>query len=459
MYSELEQLISYLRNKKILIAGFGREGQSSLRFLQKYVPEATIAIADFNVLADDYPGVEIRCGKQYLDFDNSFDLMLRSPGISLMNIPSQWGDSGKMSSQTDLLLQFFSSQVLGITGTKGKSTTTSLIYHILKQCGVDAILAGNMGLPFFDQLAATENKKIVAELSSHQLETVRYSPSIAVLLNIFPEHLDHYVSFDEYAAAKWNIARFQQSTDVFLMSSELFNVEDDYFLNDFVGQKLLFGCNDDYDKSFSVLKEDKWLLNYQQIGSEFAYEKNKIALRGIHNRSNIAAALGAAVAAGVSPNDALEAVYSFESLPHRLEWVGKINDIGFVNDSISTIPQSTIAALEAFPESDTIILGGFDRGIDYSVLVNYMASHRVSNVILMGPVGIKLGELLESRMLADSFFYAPNMQKAIEFAIRRTPKGKICLLSPAASSYDQYLNFEHRGDDFRNWVHELGKQR
>jgi UDP-N-acetylmuramoylalanine--D-glutamate ligase len=457
MYAELEQLVSFLRNKKILIAGFGREGQSSFRFLQKYVPEATIAIADFNVLTIDQPEVEIRCGKQYLDFDNSFDLMLRSPGISLMNIPSEWRDSGKMSSQTDLLLQFFSSQVIGITGTKGKSTTTSLIFHILKQCGVEAILAGNMGLPFFDQLAETENKKIVAELSSHQLETVHHSPSISVLLNIFPEHLDHYVSFNDYALAKWNIARFQQDSDVFLLSGDLFKAYSSEFFDDFRGQKVLFGSIDAYEKPFSVFTEEKWLLDLLQKHIELTFEKNRIALRGNHNRSNIAAALGAAVAAGVLPNQALEAVYSFESLPHRLEWVGTVSEIGFVNDSISTIPQSTIAALEAFPETETLILGGFDRGIDYSVLVNFLANHRVLNVILMGPVGLKLGEMHESRMLADSFFYAPNMQKAIEFAVKRTPKGKICLLSPAASSYDQYLNFEHRGDDFRHWVRKLGK--
>ncbi|PKP01004.1 MAG: hypothetical protein CVU11_16550, partial [Bacteroidetes bacterium HGW-Bacteroidetes-6] len=342
MYVEFQQLIAFLQNKKILIAGFGREGKSSFDFIQQYAPSAQIVIADCVNLKVDLDGIPVREGKDYLAFDDSFDLMLRSPGISMMDIPQDWILSGKLSSQTDLLLRFFSANVIGVTGTKGKSTTTSLIFHILSTNGHRVILAGNMGLPFFDQIAQAENKWIVAELSSHQLETVKASPSVSVLLNIFPEHLDHYLSFDAYAAAKWNIARFQHQNDFLFLSRQLFAEAGSLLKELDCGQRIMFGCEKSKNSSFVAIVSEKLELQFGSVDAVVDCDWKKIPLRGVHNRVNIAAAVGASVTAGVTPENALDAVYSFQPLPHRLEWIGDINGVGFVNDSISTIPQSTI---------------------------------------------------------------------------------------------------------------------
>ncbi len=448
MYYEFENITKFLYEKRILIAGFGREGKSTLNFILKYVKNAIVTIGDekdFN-FGDEFAGVQVSklTGKDFLGNPDDFDIMIKSPGIALKNIPEEWKKTNKISSQTDLLLRFFYKQVIGITGTKGKSTTSTLIHHLLVNNGIPAILAGNMGLPFFDYLLDAENKKIVAELSSHQLEIINKSPAISVLLNIFPEHLDHYNDFNDYAKAKWNIGIYQQAENQFFIPYEWVGKEWQNF------QTLCKSYLNWFD-----FKNDKLIVGYNNDFIEEKIDLNKMPLKGRHNLKNCAAALGVAIKSGIDINDAIRSLFTFKPLPHRLEFIAEVNGITYINDSISTIPQSAIAALEAFPQSDTIILGGFNRGIDYTDLCEYLLNSSVGNVILMGEVGKIIGSAIENIKSDKKIFYVDSMSAAVETASQNTAKNKICLLSPAAASYDKYINFEYRGNDFRKCVMDL----
>jgi len=456
---ELNDIVRFLQNKKILIAGFGREGKSSFAFLKKHLRPNQIFIADRNPelpkeLPESFPASNLYSGNDYLKSGGNFDLILKTPGIPMSEF-AHIENSEIISSQTELFLKFFRSRVIGITGTKGKSTTSSLIHHILKTNGIDSILAGNIGAPIFDYLD-THNGTYVLELSSHQLQNCRYSPHISVLLNIFPEHLDHYKSFEEYAEAKWQIALHQNAEDLLILPQSLYECASEKhslkaniqgFDTQRLNQNEISGIGFGLDSIF-----------YKSNSGENIIKCNcsRIKLRGIHNRLNMGAAFLATSACGLSNEQIMEAMYSFEPLPHRLEYVGRFKDIDFYNDSIATIPEACIAALSSVPECDSIILGGFNRGIDYESLIQFLISNNVSNLIFLGEVGQILKNILRKYNHHKKVFDAYNIKMAVEMAYKHTKKGHACLLSPAASSYDQFKNFEDRGDQFKAAVKFIG---
>jgi len=448
MYQELSNVIDYLKGKRILIAGFGREGKSSLRFLLKHVPDAVITVGDAKdfEFESEFAGVNVRkvCGDEYFGDHDDFDLMIKTPGISLKQVPQKWIQSEKITSQTGLLLSFFGHKVVGVTGTKGKSTTTTLIHHLLVSNGIKAVLAGNMGLPFLDEIEDAERKMIVAELSCHQLETVYSSPCISVLLNIFPEHLDHYASFQAYAKTKWNIGLYQKWGGRLFIPADWIGKEwKDY-------QKQCSGQITGFDAA-----DDAVIFEFDENHFSEKLDVSLVPLKGSHNLKNCAAALGAAVEAGIELSDAIQSLYTFKPLPHRLEFVREVNGVKYINDSISTIPQSAIAALKAFPMTETIILGGFNRGIDYSELIEFLRMRDDLNIVLMGDVGSVIGIEIEKQKSNVRIFHASEMSEAVRVAAENTQPGRVCLLSPAAASYDKYINFEYRGDDFRTCVEAL----
>lgn len=453
MSEEVKALISFLSGKSILIAGFGREGQSTLRFIQKYGSAKCIIIADMQVPDRIPEGVtEFRSGLNYLDFDPNIDIIIRSPGISMKAFEDRWKRVGIISSQTDLMLRFFRHRMIGVTGTKGKSTTTTLLFHFLQKAGIPSILAGNMGLPFFDQIQLDFIGYFVAELSSHQLETTSHSPRIAVLLNVFPEHLDHYDSFAAYRDAKLNIGRFQARGDVIIIPS---SVESgvDAGLYSGKGEVFYFGEQHHTFTQGVFIENDIITCKSEGKVESHAVDLSSWALRGIHNQLNVLAAMAAAMQTGIDSQVLLETVASFNPLPHRLERVGVFGGITFINDSISTIPQSAIAALMAFPEATSIIVGGYDRMIPYEPLVEYVCGMKCPfSVIWLGTAGKRIATMLEDANFSGRLIPAATLEDAVFKAFKFTLPGSVCLLSPAASSYDQFKNFEHRGDEFKRLV-------
>lgn len=430
-------------NSRVLLLGFGKEGRSTYNFLRTNFTELSIGIADVNpgiehetAIQDDNK-LELFLGDDYLRAITHFDLIIKSPGVSIGNIEDDV--MNKVTSQTDLFLQCYAAQTVGVTGTKGKSTTVSLIRHILDIADREVVLIGNIGVPAFDMVDAIESDTIIVyELSAHQLEYLRKSPHISVLLNVFPEHLDYFSSYDDYRNAKFNIYRFQNQNDCLIINEYLLKELD---LPESTGSE---SAEKDDSKSRIIKISDQ----VTRINIENS------PLIGDHNLNNINAALLVASELGVASKTAVNSLDSFHSLPHRLEDVGEFNGIRFINDSISTVPESTIAAVNALNNIDTLILGGYDRGLDYTELINFLGDSDIGTFVFLGRAGKRMFEKFDSNT-TKSLFIANSIENAFSIVVEKTSEGSICLLSPAAASYDQFHNFEHRGDTFKELARSL----
>jgi len=437
---------SYIKNKKILIAGFGKEGRSTLRYLAAHFPGQKPAVADQNVALEvseeEKQAVsEFILGKDYLKSALNFDVIIKSPGIDLKG-DAQILKNATIISQTSLFLEKFHSQIIGITGSKGKSTTSSLVYHILKEAGKNSIFVGNIGQPSLDLCNIVDEKTtIVFELSAHQLEFVSHSPHIAVLLNIFQEHLDYFKTFEKYANAKLNILKFQQDNDYFALP-------DHNRIPDIAGikpvthgkQVTLSMVAGDFD---FYLENQQYVVE-QTVGQRIDISGNR--LFGNHNLRNILTAVAVCRLAGVERDAVGRAVSTFQPLEHRLEFVGNFGGIDFFNDSISTIPEATIQAVNTITKAETLIIGGFDRGINYDDLVIFLSTSHIRNFIFTGPAGKRIMQMFEPIKTRDQrLFFIKNFGELGNIIKTATTPGKACLLSPAASSYDEFKNFEERG--------------
>lgn len=436
-----EKLRIFFDGKSVLILGYGREGQSTLELIKDF--NCTIAISDKNLkITEEIKPYRLYGGEGYLDCIGDYDVIMKSPGIALFDSVSE-ETKKKITSQTDLFLRFCNNKIIGITGTKGKSTTSSLIYHILKECGIHTHLVGNIGIPPLAKIDEFEDDSvIVCEMSCHQLEYVNASPDVAVLLNIYEEHLDHYVDFYAYKTAKENIYRYLDKDGLLVYNLRCYNAEIEKL------KARAIPCSM-YGSGEVFIEDD--IMNICDI--KIPLDKIKTKLAGEHNLYNIAVALCVCISSGCNPPDAIKSVESFEGLEHRLEHFATIDGVKFVNDSISTIPMAAISAIKAFPEADTLIIGGMDRGISYDVLIGYLNEGTVKNIICLKDSGYKIAPELDGNVL--NVFRARDMEEAVAKALEITKK--CCILSPAAASYGFYKNFEERGTHFKELVKKLSR--
>ena len=428
MTKMIDSICRRLNGKRILIAGFGREGKSTLRFLQTFMPDAIVGIADKNESAFqdiDKERYKLHFGDDYLSAASDYDVVIKTPGISLKDVDI---DLSLISSQTDLFLEAFHNQVIGVTGTKGKSTTSTLIYHLLKESGNDVILAGNIGIPILDCVSdINERTIIVYELSAHQLQFINRSPHVGILLNVFEEHLDHFGTFEKYKDAKINVLRYMSDGDFAVVNQSMVN-----------GQQSTVFCIDFENYNFD----------------DYNIDWNEIPLLGEHNKRNVKAALCACKSYGLQIEDLIPHLYTFKSLEHRQELVGVFNGVKFFNDSISTIPQATIAALQTIKNVNFLLLGGFDRGIDYEPLVTYLKENPLPYILITGQAGQTIKSKLQTAEYKGNVLEYTDMESAFVMIKDLAGNGDVCLLSPAAASYDRYKNFEERGRIFK----ELAKK-
>lgn len=413
-------LIKLLKSHKIAILGYGREGQSTHKLIKSLLPEKEVLIADDKSLMAD-------CTLQDPRLEN-YTLYIKTPGISMKKLQAL--DRNKITSQTDIFLQLYSAQTIGITGTKGKSTTSNLVYKILADQGFDVLLAGNIGLPLLEIIPnIKEDTIIVAELSAHQLEFVHYSPKVSVLLNLFEEHLDHFENYEQYKNAKYNIATKQRKNDVFIFNKN--------------------------SKEIKVLLEKTPLQSRQKPFSKEEATIEANYLKGEHNQMNILSAILASQEFGAKKEEAETTAKNFQPLAHRLEYVGEKNGVTYYNDSISTIPQATIEALKALKKVQTLILGGMDRGIDYSPIVEQIGEFEVKNIAFVGQAGRRIYKEMKEKANNYNCLLSDDYKEIVSWCKANTQKEKICLLSPAASSYDMFTNFEHRGEVFKQLIMEI----
>ena len=451
--------LKVLKNKKVLILGFGREGMDNFKFLRSLFPNKILGVGD-RLEIKSLPKkakklihyekcsrrVRLHLGKNYLDALKNYDVIIKSPGIPPRILKPFLKKRQGITSQTEIFLENCLGKIIGVTGTKGKSTTASLIYRILKDGGIKVHLIGNIGKPVLQLLfSATPKDVYVYELSSHQLLNLKKSPQIAVFLNIYPEHLDYYKNFKEYVRAKANITRYQTKKDY-----------------------LIFNSRDKIVREIAEESKARKIPLNRYLKREI--KQKDVPLIGDFNLQNLAAAVEIGKIFGISERDIIGAIKKFKPLSHRLEFVGKFCGIKFYNDSLSTIPEATIVAIDTLKKNlQTIILGGLDRGQSFERLAKKILESKIETVILFPTTGEKIwrGILQQlqdkfskraKKKILPQYFFVNNMKEAVKLAYKFTQSEKVCLLSPAAASFNLFKDYRERGNLFKKQVKLLGKK-
>ncbi len=442
----LDILRNMLTDQRVLILGFGREGRSTLKRILQAGAYASLAIADQADLSSAVsdPSIEMLSGPSYMDALNDYDLIFKSPGIVLPKDPSEY--RCRFTSQMEVFFLAYRRQIIGITGTKGKSTVTTLLYHILKECGRDAVLAGNIGIPAFDILEEIHDETlIVCELSCHQLEYIHVSPHVAVLLNIHEEHLDHYGTMKNYIHAKQQIYLHQEEEDLLLC--DLSSMPSKNYC-----RAQIYTVSDRFSTADVLLSGTR--IRFEQ--GEFKIPAKEIHLLGHHNHIDIAFDYAICQMLGLSDEDFDSGLRTYEPLPHRLSFIGEQDGVRDYDDSISTIGDTTIQALKSIPDVGSVIIGGMDRGIEYDDLITYLSTDPVPHIILMAATGRRIYREITERYpdfhRKERLLLVDSLKEAVDAARALTAPGMACVLSPAAASYGIFKNFEERGDVFHDLV-------
>jgi len=450
-------MLENFKDKQILILGMGKEGIDSYLALRKLFPHKVLAVGDKKkigqfdkkiraILAKD-KNLKKYFGQNYLAKAGDYDLIIKTPGISRKELRSflegrSEAPSSRITSQAEIFYDNFPGLIIGVTGTKGKGTTSGLIYQILKTTGFKAFWLGNVGKPVLQYLLKAKPDHIaVYEISAQQLQGLKKSPQIAVFLNLFSDHLDYFVNFQDYTKAKANIAIHQTKNDFLIYNS------DDSLVKKIAQQskarKIAF--------SETKLKIVKGIINPKEI-----------PLPGEFNQLNVLAAILATAPFNIPKEKIKKAIKNFHNLPHRLEFAGKYQGIEFYNNSMATVPETTILDLKTFNGRPiSLIAGGSDKGSDYSLLAKEIAKSSVKNLIILGQgTGQKIEEgakLLPQRKELRSFL-AITMREAVKICCQQTPRNGVCLLSPASASFNMFKDYQDRGKQFKKWVKKYGQK-
>lgn len=464
----MNEIIKNLESKKILILGFGREGQSTYKFLRRKFPSKFIGIADQKNISDfdastlrlikKDKNLKTHFGKNYLNFLKDYKIIVKSPGIpsKLPEVREAKKLGFIFSSQTQLFFDLCKGIIIGITGTKGKSTTSSLVYSVLKGAGEKTILLGNIGTPALDYLNLGSKKTYyVYELSSHQLADIKKSPHIAIFLNIFREHLDYYESYKQYFQAKSKITSYQTQNDFFIYNASF------EILRKLAKKTRArsFGFSVKENNFTSCFVRDNYIVYRKGSNEDKILSTDKVPLKGEHNLGNVMAAILAGKVFGLHTRQITKAIKKFKPLEHRLQKVGTCRGIAFIDDSLATIPEATIAAIDTFKSKiGTLILGGSERGQDYKDLAAKILEQRIDNVILFPVTGVRIWEEIHKKSrgngLQPKHFFAHDMKKAVDLSFVNTKKGKICLLSTAAPSFSLFRDYKEKAALFRKHILE-----
>lgn len=469
-------MIDYIRkrikDKKVLILGFGREGKSTLKLFLEAGGAKELAVGDLKefsmkdlvyledgtakVQAAGFEEVHFICGPDYQKAMDDYDLVMKSPGIVLEKPVGAY--KTEILSQMQLIFEVYRDRIIGITGTKGKSTTTTLLYHILEAARVPAVLAGNIGIPVFDIVHKIEDDSLlILELSCHQLEYMTVSPKRGVLLNIYEEHLDHYGTMEKYVASKEKIYVNQLPGDSLYVHPSVAPERDSC-----KGTCILVEAEKEADKENTVNRAGADVI---LSGTKIFYGKRnfeipveKISLLGAHNYLDIAFVYGICCDLGISDEQFEKGLISYVPLPHRLQYIGTVDGVAYYDDSISTIDETTIQALNTIKNADTVLIGGMDRDISYVNLEEYLASSKVAHIILMEATGKRIYREIMENMPdfegKERLYVVEHLQEAVALAKEITKKGGSCILSPAAASYGIFKDFEKRGECFKKLVLE-----
>lgn len=441
---------------KIAILGFAGQGQSAYHYWN--VPENEIIICDSDADTSVPDDIDSQLGNDYLSNLDKFDLLIRTPALHPKTIqaanPNNPNILDKVWTNTNEFLKVCPTRnIIGVTGTKGKGTTSTLITHILDAAGFRVHLGGNIGIPPLDMLANAiqPDDWVVLELANFQLIDLKASPHIAVCLMIEPEHLNWHASVDEYVEAKRQLFEHQAENDI-----AIYYAENNFSKSVASASK---GLTIPYmNKPGAYVVESATGDDYIQIDGHKICDTKEIQLLGKHNWQNVCAAITAVWNITQDIEAIRKAVVSFRGLPHRLEKVREVNGVTYYNDSFSAAPGATIAAIEAIGGNKVIIVGGVDKHLDLSELARSILVHKsdIHRIIVIGEVGHKIEKALQNHGF-ENFDILENvtMPQIVDHARHVSRNGDSVILSPGTSSFDMFKNFEDRGVQFKNAVNAL----
>ena len=488
-----------LQNKKVAVLGMGIEGLALVDFL--FDKDCDISVLDklhpkeieerltseerktFNRILQDEKIVKT-FGEDYLENLDKFDVVFRSPGISYHNpkIAEARKKGVEISSQIKLFFELCPCKIIGVTGTKGKGTTASLIFEILKSSSQFSILnsqsvlndkmktdeltgnwkletgklpqvylAGNIGYPAITLIPELKSDDIVIlELSSFQLMDLERRPQIAVVTNLLIDHLDYHRDEEEYRKAKENIVKYQTENDFAILNKR--STFDEAIISDLKSSIRYFGSMEGVD---AIVTNEDVILDPQNRNAKIC-DKSNIELFGHHNLENIAAAVLVADILNINMETVKQVVKEFKGLPHRIEFVAEINGVKFINDSFATNPEPTMAAINSFSENKILILGGSSKGADFTTLVKKISCSNVKAVVLIGAEADKIERsLVEAAYSGQIKKGISNIDEIVKTAKDLASPGDVIILSPACASFGLFKNYKDRGEKFKNAVLNL----
>ena len=465
MNKKLEHFKEFIKNKKIAVIGLGISNTPLIKYLFSLNGNITaFDIAEESQLQhtiielNKYGKLNYFLGKDYLTHLEGFDIVFKTPKIrfDIPELEAERQRGALITSEMELFMELCPADIIGITGSDGKTTTTTIIYNILKEAGLNCWLGGNIGTPLIDKIEEIkENDKVILELSSFQLHTMKISPSTAVVTNLTPNHLDVHKSMEEYVEAKKNIFLYQRNDNIVVLNYD--NVITNNFAKDSKGNVRYFSRLNTLESGVFV---SNGIIIFRANGKDKEIVRvEDIVIPGVHNVENYLAAIGATIDI-VSPEIVKKVATSFSGVEHRNEFVREVNGIKFYNDSIGSSPTRTIASLNSFDKKVILITGGYDKNIPYDVIGETLIN-KTKVVILLG----QTGPLIEKAIIDEfvktankpelTIFKAASLEAAVEKAYDIAQNDDIIILSPASASFDMFKNFEERGRRFKEIVNSL----
>ncbi len=460
---KLNEFNDYIRFRKVAVIGMGVSNLPLLDYL--YEKKANVTIfdeKDLDSISDDIMekireyGFQFHFGENCLEYLKNFNLIFRSPSClpTRKELEEEAKRGAIVTTEIELLMKMCPCKIVGVTGSDGKTTTTSLINAILKHAGYNTFLGGNIGTPLFTRLNEMKPSDVVVlELSSFQLMGMEVSPHIAVITNITPNHLNIHKDYQEYIDAKKNIFKYQEQDDILVLNYD--NEITKECAKEAHGKVVFFSSKTKLDNGYIV--DEDVIKKCEDKVRKHILNVEDVILRGEHNYQNIATAI-AATSSMVDIEKAIEAIKEFKPVEHRIEFVREIDGVKWYNDSASSSPSRTLSGINAFKEDIILIAGGYDKNLDYTPLAKTIVN-KTKALILIGQTANKIFDAVKSELELENkeldIYMCNSLEETIQIAKKRAKSGQVVLFSPASASFDMFKNFADRGNKFKKLVNEL----
>lgn len=460
---KLQEFNEFLKFRKVAVIGLGVSNLPLIDYL--YEKQAQVTVFDERT-SDEIPKdiinkvntyeFENSFGKNCLEKLKGFSIIFRSPSClpTKKELVEEEKNGAIVTTEIEMLMEMCPCKIIGVTGSDGKTTTTSIINAILRKAGLTTFLGGNIGIPLFTKLSEMKPEDIVVlELSSFQLMDMHISPNIAVMTNITPNHLNIHKDYEEYIEAKKNIFKNQDENGILIL-----NYDNDITRNcakEANGKVIFFSSKTKLDNGFIV--DDNIIKECEDKVRKHILNTEEVILRGNHNYQNIATAL-AATKTLVDIDIAVEAIKEFKPVEHRIEFIREIDNVKWYNDSASSSPTRTLSGVNAFKEKIVLIAGGYDKKLEYTPLAKPILD-KVSTLILIGQTSEKIFDVVkeeeENQNKKINIYMCDSLQQTVDIAKKEAKKGEVVLFSPASASFDMFKNFADRGEKFKNLVNNI----